>query len=233
MIRVIDVETTGINPDADHIIEIASVDVLAGGAIANQLACLVCPPVSISPEASAIHGLVDEDVAGKPPFAEVINRFQGADALIAHNCAFERGFLGKHLATTPNGQPIVWICTWKCALRIWPEFPSHSNGALRFRLGLTNAFGISRQSIMPHRALGDAIVTAAIFVELLKHARWSQLALWSNEPALHTIFAFGKHRGQRYEAVPQDYLEWIGRSDLDADVKFSARHWLAKREVAA
>jgi exodeoxyribonuclease X len=227
-IRVIDIETTGLDPAMDAIVEIASVDVLSDWTIANQHEAIVCPPVPIPPEASAVHHLMDEDVAGKPPLREVLELFEGADAYVAHNCAFEQSFLGDHLGRVTGRE--AWVCTYKCALRTWPDWPSHSNQALRYRLGLANPFGIARATLNPHRALADAIVTAAVFVEVMKLAKWPDLLRWSAEPALHTKLGFGKHKGQRYDAVPQDYLEWILRSDLDEGVKFSARHWLDKKK---
>ena len=46
-------------------------------------------------------------------------------------------------------------------------------------------------------------------VEMLNRARWSELVRWSDEPALMTVFSFGKYRGQRFDAAPEDYLRWI------------------------
>jgi hypothetical protein len=105
-----------------------------------------------------------------------------------------------------------------------------ANQALRYTLGLVNPHGIERTSLNPHRALSDAIVTSAIFEQLLKRATWSELVQWSGEPALLTVFGFGKHRGQRFDQAPRDYLEWIadGQNDLREDVKFSARYWLGQ-----
>jgi exodeoxyribonuclease X len=222
MIRVIDIETTGTNPAADAIIEIASVDVRPDRTIANQQEALICPPIPVPPEASAVHHLLYEDLTGKPALRDVLPSFLGADAYVAHNAEFERSFLGEHLGD------VTWVCTYRCALRVWPDFPSHANQALRYRLSLANPFGIDRDTLSPHRALSDAIVTAAIFVQLLERARWSDLVQWSAEPALLTRLTFGKHRGQRYDEVPVDYLQWIagGENDLREEVKFSARHWL-------
>jgi len=77
------------------------------------------------------------------------------------------------------------------------------------------------------------IVTAAIFEKLLTQAKWSDLVNWSNEPAFHTRLHFGKHRGQRYDAVDPSYLEWCLRQpDMDAGVRFSAEHWLKQRQAA-
>jgi uncharacterized protein (DUF3820 family) len=40
---------------------------------------------------------------------------------------------------------------------------------------------------------------------------------------------FGKHKGAGWLEVPRDYLWWIvSKSDMDADTKFTARHWLEK-----
>lgn len=235
-VRVVDIETTGTDPESDAIVEIASVDVKPDRTIDNQRCVLVCPPLPIPPQASAVHHLLDEDVTGCLPLRDVLDQFTGADAYVAHNCAFEKDFLGVHFTTTPTGVPPTWICTYKCALRIWPEAKSHSNQALRYQLGAANPFGIDRKTLVPHRALSDAIVTAAIFVELLKHARWSQLALWSNEPALHTVLGFGKYRGQRYDEVARTdarYLEWVrDKSELDEAAKHSAGYWLEQRQAA-
>ena len=114
-----------------------------------------------------MHHLIDEDLAFAPQLDEVLDQFKGADAYVAHNADFERSFL-EHLLGDA-----LWACTYKCALRIWPDLPAHNNQALRYRLGFVNPFGIDRHTLSPHRALSDAIVTAAVFMEITKHAFWS------------------------------------------------------------
>jgi exodeoxyribonuclease X len=227
-LRIIDIETTGTDPEADRIIEIASVDLLADGTIANRQSTLVRPGILVPPEASAVHHLLDEDLAAAPPLMDIIHLFRGADAYVAHNADFERAFLGPLLGEA------TWVCTYRCALRIWPDLVSHSNQALRYRFGFVNPFGIDRHTLSPHRALSDAIVTAAVFTEILKHAKWGELVQWSSKPALLSVLRFGKHRGERFDAVPEDYLRWIveGQNELSEDVKASARYWLEKRTAA-
>ena len=126
-----------------------------------------------------------------------------------------------------------WICTYKCSLRVWPDLDGHSNQELRYALGRATPFpGLERSSISPHRAAFDVVVTAAIFEELIKKARWSELVQWSGEPALYTKFHFGKYRGSRYDEIAAsdpDYLRWIiEKSELETGIKHSARHWLAR-----
>jgi exodeoxyribonuclease X len=224
-LRIIDIETTGTDPASDAIVEIASVDLLADGTIANRQSTLVRPGIPVPPEASAVHHLIDEDLADAPRLMDALHLFRGADAYVAHNAAFERSFLGPLLGEA------TWVCTYKGALRIWPDLLSHSNQALRYRLGFVNPFGIDRHTLSPHRALSDTIVTAAVFTEVIKHASWPELVQWSSEPALLSVLRFGKHRGERFDAVPEDYLRWIveGQNELREEVKSSAHYWLEKR----
>ena len=226
-VRCIDIETTGTDSQKDAIVEIASVDLQSDEIIANRQSVLVAPGKPVPPVASAVHHLIDADLVGALPIEQVIEPFRGADAYIAHNCSFERSFLEPHFGD------VIWVCTYKCALRLWPDLPSHGNQTLRYHLGLINPFGIDRATLAPHRALADAIVTAAIFFEMTRHARWPDLVQWSYEPALLTYLRFGMHRGERFDAVPEDYLLWIweGNHDLSEDVRFSARHWLGRRSA--
>jgi exodeoxyribonuclease X len=226
LIRVIDIETTGTDPATDEIIEIASVDMVRGGGIANAMDTLVRPARPIPPGASAVHHLIDEDVRNAPLLAEAIQRFKGANVYVAHNAAFEQSFLAA--AGVDLGP---WVCTYKCALRVWPELDGHSNQELRYALGRATPFaGFERAAISPHRAASDVIVTAAVFEELIQRARWSELVQWSGEPALHTRIHFGKYRGRRYEEIAAsdpDYLRWIvEKSEMEEGIKHSARYWL-------
>ena len=65
-IRIVDIETTGTDPASDMIIEIASVDLLGDGTIANQMSTLVRPGIPVPPESSAVHHLIDADLASAP-----------------------------------------------------------------------------------------------------------------------------------------------------------------------
>jgi exodeoxyribonuclease X len=220
--RCLDIETTGLDAATDAIVEIASTDLTHDGSIVATTETLVQPGTPVPPAASAIHHLIDDDLKCAPAIEDVIQKFAGAGVYVAHNSSFEKSFLDRHI-----GQA-VWICTYKCALRVWPELVSYSSQALRYQLGLINPLGIDRASLVPHRALSDATVTAAILVELLKHASWEQLVQWSGEPVLLTVLGFGKHRGERFDAVPKDYLRWIAEApnSLREEVRSSARYWL-------
>jgi exodeoxyribonuclease X len=104
VVRVIDIETTGIDPASNAIIEIASVDLLKDGTITNQRSTLVQSPIPVPPEASAVHHLIDEDLAFAPQLDDALEQFRGADAYVAHNADFERSFLERHMGDA------MWAC---------------------------------------------------------------------------------------------------------------------------
>lgn len=237
-IRVIDTETTGTDPAKDKVVEIAAVDITKVSdkyTPINVRSHLINPGMPIPPNASAVHHIIDADVAGCPTLDDVMPAYaQHHDErliCVAHNAAFEIGFLTaafNECETAPE-----WLCTYKAALRVWPDLPSHSNQFLRYHLGFAEPFGMARDGIAAHRALGDCYVTGCILLALLQRAKLSDMLAWTQEPALYSRFSFGKHKGKRYDEVPADYLDWIVRkSDMEADVKGSAKYWLEKPKAA-
>src|SRR5580698_10039563 len=77
-----DLETTGTNITQDRIIEIAVIKVMPGGEIIRK-SNILNPTLPIPPESTAIHGISNEDVKGKPTFKDVAKDyarfFEGAD----------------------------------------------------------------------------------------------------------------------------------------------------------
>ena len=230
MIRVIDYETTGTDEEATaEIIEAGSYDLVQaedGGAwrLGRPVRWLVKPSMAIPPVARAVHHISDADVADAPALREVIDDFlDGADICAAHNAKFE-----KHFTPYKN---LRWICTYKCALVVWPDAPGHNNQALRYWLGLDDGEDFEHGLSMPsHRALPDAYVTAHLLRRLLAERSVDQLLTISSYPALLRKMNFGKHKGMAFADAPADYLEWIrDKSDMNEDTKFSAKYWLQRR----
>jgi exodeoxyribonuclease X len=219
-----DVETTGLDPVTDRIVEIGWCDLL-NGKIYGPNSMMVDPGRSIPPEASAIHHLTDEDVAGAPFLSEVAQILvEDADAiLVAQNNRFDEAFL----------RPVIgerrWIDTYRCAIRLYPDAPKHTNQVLRY---LLKPDGLVKELAEPsHRAGPDAYVTAHLLREMLKLASVDQLIAWSSEPALLSKVGFGKHFGLSWADVPPDYLRWVLGQDMGEDVLFTARHHLEQRGV--
>jgi exodeoxyribonuclease X len=226
-IRIFDVETTGVDPKEHRVIEIAAYDLdVESGAITRVGSHLCNPGRAIPPEASAVHHLTDADVANAPPFGAVwAEHFAGGSPTIyaAHNCEFEQGFI-----PTPEGTQ--WICTYKCALRRWPEAPGHSNQVLRYFMALDEIPEFDRALAgLAHRAEPDTYVTAWILRRLLGTV--ADLVRQTAEPKHYTKLNFGKHRGMKLTEAPADYLGWLrdGRHDMDADWRHCAKLELERR----
>lgn len=239
MIRIFDVETTGVDAKEHRVIEIAAYDLNGDGSIVRVGAQLVSPGRDVPPEASAVHHLTDVDLDGAPLFAQAWAPFANNAPKIfaAHNCAFEQDYL-----PTPEG--VQWICTYKCALRAWPDAPGHNNQVLRYWLGLDRMKGFNRAlASLAHRAEPDTYVTAWILRELSKRASVEQLVAWTKEAKQFAALTFGKHRGQKWPDVPADYLQWLrdGKHEMDADWRHGAKaelnrraeDWKAKRAAGA
>ncbi len=231
-LRVIDLETTGDGPANGGVVEVGWQD-LAPDEAGRWALCgalgarLVDPGRPISAVTAAVHHIVDEDVAGAPPWTEVappVLRGEGVLALAAHRAAFEQRWCVPRLSGRAR-----WICTWKCALRLWPDAPTHSNQGLRY---WRRPEGLDRATGLPaHRAGPDAYVTAHHLRDMLALVDVERLLLWSSQPALLVRVPGGALRGRRWEELDDAQLGQVlrGEHGRNADVLFTARAEQARR----
>lgn len=224
-IRVIDLETTGMDPEKDEIVEIAAADIL-DGRMGRAGARLIFPCMAIPPEASAIHHIIDVDVELCPKKEAVLPGFgEGADVFAAHNVKFDRAFL--------PGDWGPWICTYKCAVTLWPEAPTFSNNGLRYWLGLDEIAGLDRNFARMHRAGPDSFVTRAILMEMLKVRTIELLIEISDGPVVLPKFTFGKHAREPISEIPTRYLEWMLGQDFGEDEMHTVKQELKRRLEAS
>lgn len=231
-IRVVDLETGGNGPN--DVCEIGWQDVVLGPDGRWKLddergALFVNPGRRISAETMAVHHILDAWVAGAPLWkqiaATVLQPAGGVTALAAHRAAFEQRYCTPRLT---GGAP--WICTWKCALRVWPELPRFSNQMLRYQrmpAGLVHELGLPA-----HRAMPDAYVTAHHLRDLSNEASLEQLLAWSREPGLLPRVPAGPDRGKAWDRITVEALREFAQ-DRDVDVRFTAGTELTRRgEIA-
>lgn len=157
-----DTETTGLRP-SDRLVELAAVR-FCGDTVEAEWSALVDPVRPIPPEATAVHGIRDGDVAGRPRAADVLPTFLGfieGAALVAHNAPFDVRVLSLELLRADLGlpdNPVVDTCAIPRRLRL--EVPNHR------LVTLADAFGVVRRPA--HRALDDARVTRDLFRAYLR-----------------------------------------------------------------
>ena len=228
-LRIIDFETTGTEPPAE-VIEVGYCDLTGddGQWEVGSPVSWLCGVDSIPPETRAVHHISAAEVAGLQKFPETRHRLfhEGplASALAAHNFDFEAAFLGEHGALA--------ICTYKAALRVWPEAPGHSNSVLRYWLEDRGLLNLDHPLAMPpHRAGPDAYVTAHILKALFAAgATGKDMVAWTKEPRLLPTCPIGKFRGKPWAEVEAGFLNWmLAQPTMEADLKWNAERELKQR----
>jgi len=152
-----DIETTGLTPVVDRIVEIGAVR-FQGGEVLDTFQELVDPGMPISVGASSVNGITDEMVQGKPTIEEVLPRFLeflGDGVPVAHHAPFDVGFLAfeiSRLNLRVPDKPVLDTCT--IPKRLLPYAGSYSLE------NLAGFFGIESETF--HRALADAVVCMKI-----------------------------------------------------------------------
>ena len=116
----VDLETTGLDPAVDRIVEIGLVKFSGDGTVLDEFSTLVNNPGS-SLGARGVHNIDDADLVGAPSTADVLREafaFMAGTVVVSHKWEFEEGFLAAAAQQTgillPN---VVSACTWRTARR--------------------------------------------------------------------------------------------------------------------
>jgi DNA polymerase-3 subunit epsilon len=161
---IFDTETTGLEPSAgDEIISMGAVRIVNGRLLKQEVfEQLVNPRRSISRESIAVHGIEARQLLNEPPIEQVLPRFYRFcedTVLVAHNAAFDMRFLElkEAVAGVHFGQPV--LDTLLLSAVVHPSLDNHDLDTIAERVGV--------RVIGRHTALGDALVTAEVFLRLL------------------------------------------------------------------
>lgn len=162
MYTIIDIETTGLSPHTEKITEIA-IYVYDGKKIIDEFTSLVNPERPIPYYITRLTGITNEMVEDAPRFYEIAKRIieiTDKKIFVAHNAAFDYGFIKAEFASLGYEFKRNTLCTVKLSKKIIPGKRSYSLGKLTDELGI----GIKDR----HRAAGDAYATVQLFEHLLK-----------------------------------------------------------------
>jgi DNA polymerase-3 subunit epsilon/CBS domain-containing protein len=163
----LDTETTGLDPRAAWIVQVGAVRIEAGAVTNDRFETLINPGQPIPPGATAVHHIADADVADVPSFADAAGRLAGfiaGDVMIGHTLNFDLRILEREHARAG----LAWTAPRALDTRLLARLaePSLAHDDLD---SLCARFAITNQA--RHRALGDAIATAHLFLALLPRLR--------------------------------------------------------------
>lgn len=159
-LAVIDVETTGLNPLRERIVEIAIVRTDEHGRRLDHWTTRVNPDVPV--RATHVHGITDADVAVAPRFADLTATIAAAVqdlVVVAHNAEFDLAFRRAEFARAGSPMPhMATYCTLHGELYL-PRLRRRTLGACCAALGVPHRGA--------HSALGDASATAGLLAQYL------------------------------------------------------------------
>jgi DNA polymerase-3 subunit epsilon len=162
---IFDTETTGLNPaGGDRMVEIGCIELVNRVETGRTFHAYFNPDRPMPSEAEAVHGLSDMFLSDKPRFlekAEDLLEFIADSPLIAHNAAFDFGFLNHELQRCARDP----VCMSRMIDTLMLARSRHP-GAKHSLDALCTRFGVDRSQRIKHGALLDAQLLAQVYVEL-------------------------------------------------------------------
>lgn len=162
---VFDTETTGLDhASGDRIVEIGCIELVHRVPTGKTIHFYFCPDRDMPPGAEAVHGLSAAFLADKPRFHEKaaeLLEFLGDCPLVAHNAAFDFGFLNAELTLAGFDA----VCTSRMVDTVAMARKRHP-GAKHSLDALCTRYGIDRSHRVKHGALLDAELLAQVYIEL-------------------------------------------------------------------
>jgi DNA polymerase-3 subunit epsilon len=240
-----DLETTGLNPKVDRIVELALIRVSPEGDVIERVRRFN-PGVPIPPEASRVHGITDADVADEPPFAaraKSLLELLGPCDLAGFNVRrFDLPILLAELRRSGLELDLKDRRIIDIQAIFHREERRDLSAAARFYLGRDHADA--------HSALADIRTSAAVLAAQLDryahlprdlpglHAYCDELVpieteveRWFTRTEGGLVFRRGRHRGKpllEVAAHERDYLDWmLGADDMDEEVLALVREAIA------
>ncbi|MBU4347677.1 3'-5' exonuclease [Patescibacteria group bacterium] len=245
---IFDVETTGSAISEDKIVELAFIKIWPDGRIKKE-EMILNPEIPISPEASTIHGLADQDVDDKPTFRQVAQELWE----IFNDCYYA-GF---------NVMNFDLMILRREFIRIGMHFDYETSRIIDSKvlfqylapstLSAAYEFYCRKDYKQEHTALGDVEVAAEILIRQLE--RYKEVRDWEFVNKIHqapdnpselfidntrkfywrrgeAYFAFSKHRDKSLAQVAEDdpkFLKWILSADFSDETKNIVREALKNR----
>lgn len=197
MFAIVDIETTGGNPEVNKITDIALL-IHDGEKLINQFSTLINPERPIPPLITDLTGITNEMVQDAPKFCEVADHIMELTkdtVFVAHNSRFDYSFLKEEFKNLGLHFYRKQLCTVRLSRKLMPGIPSYSLGNLCEHVNIT----IEQR----HRALGDAMATVKLF-ELLLARDKEKVIEQSIKDELYKIILPPQLSREKVENLPEE-----------------------------
>lgn len=177
----LDLETTGLSPEKDHIIEVGAVRFQNGKKV-GELSILINPGSLLPEFITELTGIDDQMLVNERSFDQVADEiltFLGDSPLVGHNILFDYSFLKTHFKRQNISFETKAIDTFVIAKKVLKEQKSKRLSSLTeyYGIDLTNA----------HRALADATATAELYFLMAKEFDKTHPELFVAKPIFYRI----------------------------------------------
>lgn len=174
---IVDLETTGLSPAADVIIEVAAFK-YKNNELTDKYTTLIKPidkdtgtVIHIDDFVTNLTGITNEMVSTAPTFKEIskdLYDFLYGDVIVGHNVNFDVNFLRENFLSLDMPFPNNYVDTLRLARRLFPELPHHRLSDLSDHFGLKG---------VDHRAVGDVKMTKEVLEIFRNHVRENNINL--------------------------------------------------------
>lgn len=223
----LDLETTGLDPACDKIIEIAALKVTASGerAIFEEL---LNPGLRITPFITGLTGITPEMLEQAPSFGEIKTQFLdfiGDNTIVAHNASFDISFVEAALGYKPDNTVLDSLELGKL---LWPQLNSYALRSLARTLEVTIETS--------HRALPDVLILEQVFLRMQETAGNFSVSLL--QEILRLLQGSGHPLERYFEEILRgrvrtyDFNEKISTADGTGEKEFPARAGAAAWNIA-
>ncbi|MCF8783417.1 TerD family protein [Rhodococcus ruber] len=201
---VVDVETSGLRAYAHRVLSVAALVLREDGSVEREYSTLVDP--GCDPGPVHVHRLTRERLAGAPRFEQIAGELAEVlhgGTIVAHNAAFDYGFLDAEFRRTGTEIPVKQrLCTLALSRRLELDVPDHKLSTLAAHWQV--------QQLLEHDAYDDARVLSEVFVRSALLAESLQLPL----PVVDCL----SRRPAYPDSVPRVPCEWKNPGRLSLDV---------------
>lgn len=197
---VVDIETTGLSPQYDEIIEIVAVKYKCGERV-DTFSTLVRPEYEIDEYITELTGITNEMVATAPKITECIADFKefiGNAIIIGYNVNFDINFLYDNLLVCCNEYlSNDFVDVMRIAKRVLPELDHHR------QKDIAKYYGISIDGA--HRAEADCLMCENCFNKLKQEILLSGITL---DDFVHSYRMSNSHKGIRAKEITTEKTEF-------------------------